>query len=78
MPRADNGAVDRGCVKIYKIQGNDLQLIVDYYPDDRYTKCFFGESLAASNNGVIAIGAPYAYVDTTNDNGGVVYIRRLE
>ena len=78
MSLSDEGGSDRGKVGVYKLNGTSLEYIDSYLPDDRYTKCFFGESLAVSNNGVIAIGAPYAYVDTTNDNGGVVYIRRLE
>lgn len=78
MPAADNGTVDRGCVLVYRIQGSNCLLIANYYPDDRNTKCFFGESLAVSNTGVIAIGAPYAYANNSNDNGGVVYIRRLQ
>lgn len=77
MPLADGEAVDRGRVLVYQLNTGSLDYIDTFYPDDRNSKCYFGESLAISNNGVLAIGAPYAYVNSMDDNSGVVYIRRL-
>ena len=69
-------AVDRGLVQVYSFDGSGVEHSDTYSPDDRDTTCYFGNAIAASNNGVIVIGAPYAYRDTAGDNGGVVYIRR--
>lgn len=77
-PGADVTVVDRGCVHVYEFINSEYVLNETYIPEDRISKCYFGNSLAISNNGVVAIGAPYTYVNTANDNGGVVYIRRLE
>jgi len=69
-------AVDRGLVQVYRFDGNGVEHIDTYFPDDRITTCYFGNAIAASNNGVIVIGAPYTYTNTAGDNGGIVYIRR--
>ncbi|MEW6527691.1 MAG: hypothetical protein AB1444_13630 [Spirochaetota bacterium] len=78
IPLSDDGGVDRGKVLVYKLNGTTLEYVTTYTADDRDNKCYYGNSLAISNNGVVAIGAPFTYVSTVNDNGGVVYIRRLE
>ena len=77
MPLADEGGVDRGRVLVYRLNGSNVEYMDSFYPDDRNEKCYFGYSLAVSSTGVVAIGAPYAFTHATNDNGGVVYIRRL-
>lgn len=77
MALADEGGVDRGRVLVYRLNGSNVEYVDSFYPDDRNEKCYFGYSLAVSSTGVVAIGAPYAFTHATNDNGGVVYIRRL-
>ncbi|MDH7555141.1 MAG: hypothetical protein QHH74_15980 [Spirochaetota bacterium] len=78
MPLADEGGVDRGKVLVYRLNGSNVEYMDSFYPDDRNEKCYFGQALAVSSTGVVAIGAPYAYTHANNDNGGVVYIRRIQ
>lgn len=76
LPFADEEATDRGGVRVYSLDGG-IVLRNEYFPPDKKSKCLFGYSIA-EGNGVIAIGAPFAFLKDENDRRGMVYIRRTK